>query len=62
MLTTLTILAAVFLGAGYLCLCIKIGFTIGDLARNTGFDFGFYMMTVATMVALPFAIFIGFAS
>lgn len=36
----------VVLAIGLSSLNIKIGFVVGDLTKNTGFDYGFYMMTV----------------
>lgn len=41
---------------GYLCLSVKIALIVGEWAEGTGFDAGFYLMTVVAMLALPFAI------
>lgn len=60
MLTAITIVAAVVAITGYVCLCMKAGFMVADLTEDTGFDAGFYLMTVFGLVALPVAIIIGF--
>ncbi len=36
---------------GLACLNIKIGFIVGDWTENTGFHFGFYMITVVGLFA-----------
>jgi len=55
----LYIFLAVFAIIAYLCLVIKIGFWVGDIALGTGFDFGFYMITVVCLIALPVCVAIG---
>lgn len=42
---------AVVLVMGLLCLNVWIGFKVGDLTEDTGFDAGFYMMTVVGLTA-----------
>jgi hypothetical protein len=43
----------------YLCLVIKIGFLVGDKTLHTGFNFGFYMITVVSLILLPICVAIG---
>ncbi len=59
MLITAAIMAGVIIAIGYLCLVFKIGFMVGDATEHTGFDVGFYMITICSLLALPFAIGIG---
>lgn len=59
-MTFLMILIIPALIAGYVALSMKIGFMVGDATQGTGFDAGFYLMTVFGMLALPFAIFLEF--
>jgi hypothetical protein len=35
---------------GLLCLDVKIGFMVSEATENTGFDMGFYMMTVIGLI------------
>ena len=55
-MTFLIIIGAVIAAIGYICLAVKIGFIVGDVTEKTGFDAGFYAMTVFGLLALPFAI------
>jgi len=55
MLTFLGIMAAVIGVITYLCLCVKAGFIVSDLTEDTGFQFGFYMITGLSLIALPIA-------
>ena len=59
-MTFLMILIIPALIAGYIVLSVKIGFMVGDATSGTGFDAGFYLMTVIGMFALPFAIYLEF--
>ena len=59
-MTFLMILVIPALIVGYISLSIKIGFMVGDATLWTGFDAGFYIMTVFAMLALPFAIYMEF--
>lgn len=59
-MTFLMILIIPALIAGYIVLSVKIGFMVGDATINTGFDAGFYLMTVFGMLALPVAIYLEF--
>lgn len=61
-MTFLMILIIPALIAGYVVLSVKIGFMVGDATRKTGFDVGFYLMTVFGMLALPFAVYLEFCS
>jgi hypothetical protein len=36
---------------GLLCANVKVGFIVSDATQNTGFDTGFYMMTVVGLTA-----------
>lgn len=55
-MSSLLIIPTAMLLAGYLCLSIKVGFIVADLTEDTGFDAGFYMMTVFGMLSAPVAI------
>lgn len=55
-MTALLIIATVAFIIAYICMAIKVGFWVGDLTQNTGFDWGFYAITVVTILAIPFAI------
>ena len=55
-MTALIILATVAAIVAYICMAVRVGFWVGDLTRNTGFDWGFYAITVVTILAIPFAI------
>lgn len=59
-MTFLMVIILPVLIAGYVVLSVKVGFMVGDATRNTGFDVGFYLMTVFGMMALPFAIYLEF--
>ena len=59
-MTFLMILFIPVLITGYIALSVKIGFMVGDATINTGFDTGFYLMTVFGMLALPVAIYLEF--
>ena len=56
----LTIVAIVVVIVGYVALAVKIGLLVGDWADKTrfgaGFGAGFYMMTTAGLLAIPFAV------
>ena len=52
----LSIMATVLGLTAYLCLAIKLGFWVGKKTESTGFDVGFYMMTVIGLITLPIAI------
>jgi hypothetical protein len=52
----LTIMAVVIGVIGYVCLAFKIGFMVSDATENTGFNAGFYAITVFGLLALPIAI------
>lgn len=41
---------------GVLCLNIKAGYIVAELTENTGFDAGFYMMTVVGLIALELSL------
>ena len=56
-MTALILIALVVAIIGYGCLAVKIGFWVGELTENTGFDAGFYMMTTCGILAIPFAIY-----
>lgn len=58
-LIAIEIIASVVAAVGYACLCIKAGLMVLIATERTGFNFGFYMMTVIGLLALPFAIFAG---
>lgn len=36
---------------GLVCLNVKAGFIVGEATENTGFDAGFYLMTVLGLTA-----------
>ena len=55
-MTALLILATVAFAVFYFCMAVRIGFWVGDLTQNTGFDAGFYAITTVTILAIPFAI------
>ena len=61
MIALLTLATVAFIIA-YICMAVRIGFWVGDLTRNTGFDWGFYAITTVTILAIPFAIFVQVAS
>lgn len=55
-MTALLIIAVVAAIVAYICMAIKIGLWVGERTLNTGFDWGFYAITVVTILAIPFAI------
>ena len=55
-MTALLIIATVAFIIAYICMAIRVGLWVGDLTQNTGFDWGFYAITVVTILAIPFAI------
>lgn len=55
MLTALLIVLVPVLAIGYLCLAVKIGFMVSEATEHTGFDAGFYMITVIGLTTLPLA-------
>lgn len=54
----LAIIGIVFFMTLYVAVAVKISFWIGDLTEKSGFAFGWYMVTVSTLAAIPFAIFV----
>jgi bacteriorhodopsin len=55
-MTALLIIGTVAAIVFYICAAVRIGFWVGDLTENTGFAWGFYAVTVVTILAIPFAI------
>ena len=46
---------AIVLIVGLLCLNVKIGFIVADRTRGTGFEAGYYMITVFGLVGIEIA-------
>jgi hypothetical protein len=55
-MTALLIIGTVAAIVFYICAAVRIGFWVVDLTANTGFAAGFYMVTVITILTIPFAI------
>jgi hypothetical protein len=51
----LTIMGLVIGAITYVSLCVKVGFIVADATEDSGFQFGFYMITVLSLIALPIA-------
>jgi hypothetical protein len=52
----LAVMGTVLGAIGYLCLAFKIGSIVGEATEDTGFDYGFYLLTTVGLIALPLAI------
>lgn len=55
-MTAIRIIFVVAAIVAYICMAVRVGLWVGDLTKNTGFDWGFYAVTTATILAIPFAI------
>ncbi|SCY69745.1 hypothetical protein SAMN05660666_02531 [Novosphingobium aromaticivorans] len=62
MVNFLTIMGTVLGVVLYISCAVKIGFIVADKTEGTGFDAGFYMLTVFGLIAMPIAALVSFSS
>lgn len=58
----ITIMASAIAIAVYATVAFKIGFYVADKTEHTGFDIGFYIITMVIFIAMPIAILAQFLS